>query len=364
MAEAEVATTKAWIIYLTTFLVWVGIGVVFLMQSYFYTVSFGREMDWAQQGPYRLSGYVVWGLISYPFYQLYCVIDNKALSRLAFIGLLSLIALLLAPLHRLVSMLIEIGFKNVVLDLELSLSQVIAERAVALAGGALDSLFILSILLFVFSGLRKRVELKKQQRYLQRFQHQLTQSRLESLQSQLQPHFLFNTLNGITALITAAPLKAESIIAKLSRILRYSLDRSQQHETKIEDELAIIRDYLDIEKIRLGERLKVELMIEPETLNQKIPTLLLQPLIENAIQYGISPYIKPGTLQLNIRQSDNCIEITIEDSGEGIGSDCSHGIGLSNTLERLETLYDQQASLIIAPSPLGGAMISIRIPLA
>ncbi|MCJ8267789.1 MAG: histidine kinase, partial [Psychrosphaera sp.] len=205
--------------------------------------------------------------------------------------------------------------------------------------------------------------------------NQLIESQLQTLKMQINPHFLFNTLNGIVALIFSAPEKAELMVTRLARLLRFSLDSASQNMIPLSEELAVLNDYLVIEKTRIGERLEYQVDVSDDCLLVKIPTLLLQPLVENAVRYGIAPFTHNGTVLVKGRvvagvvagvvemgsEQQLCLEI--HDSGEGCASDFEPGIGLCNSRERLETLYQGKASLEIGKSDLGGAKLTILLPI-
>ena len=191
-------------------------------------------------------------------------------------------------------------------------------------------------------------------------------ARLQALQSQLQPHFLFNTLNSISALIVDRRLDAAtSMISRLSDFLRISLQTSDTPQIPVASELVFIRHYLDIQKIRFGDRLTFRLDVEPAALPALVPTLLLQPLVENAVQHGILPHREGGSVGITIRTDARTLKLRIEDDGAGFsGSPMPpFGVGLSNTARRLDELYGDHASLSIGRGAASGVVVSIELPL-
>lgn len=195
---------------------------------------------------------------------------------------------------------------------------------------------------------------------------ELTQSKLDTLRSQLRPHFLFNTLNAISVFVTEDAEKAQQMILRLSTLLRRSLDE-EAHEVPLQQELGFVNDYLDIQRGRFGDRLNVELAIDPNVVNASVPVFLLQPLLENAIEHGKSDG-KRATIVLSAGRDDGMLHITLEDDGAGIagGGPVREGIGLRNTRARLHHLYGTGATVELGPahgmteSP--GARVEIRIP--
>jgi two-component system LytT family sensor kinase len=195
----------------------------------------------------------------------------------------------------------------------------------------------------------------------------LAQTQLQVLKMQLHPHFLFNTLNAISALIHQDVELADRMIAQLGDLLRTTLERANQQEVALKQEIDFIRPYLDIEKARLGSRLTVDLQIDPAVMDAKVPNLLLQPLVENAIRHGIAPYPKPGTLSIAAGRDNGVLRLAVSDSGPGLQAapespEALHGIGLANTRARLEKLYGAQQRLDLRQGPDGGLRVEITIP--
>jgi two-component sensor histidine kinase len=191
----------------------------------------------------------------------------------------------------------------------------------------------------------------------------LQQAHLAALRSQLNPHFLFNALHSLAELVHANPKLAEALIVRLGELLRKVLDSSSQQEVPLEDELEFIRGYLEIEQMRLGDRLQVRWDIDPATLRARVPCLCLQPLVENAIQHGISPQTKPGTLAIRARRVDDSLVIEVQDSGAGPESAADNpraGIGLANTRVRLESLYGERHGLEFSNGD--GFTVRLRVP--
>jgi two-component system, LytTR family, sensor kinase len=191
-------------------------------------------------------------------------------------------------------------------------------------------------------------------------------ARLQALQSQLQPHFLFNTLNSISALIVDGRLDAAtSMLSRLSDFLRSSLQTSDTPQIPVSREMVFIRHYLDIQKIRFGDRLTFRLDVAPTALSALVPTLLLQPLVENAVQHGILPHREGGCVTITIRTDSSTLKLRIEDDGPGFrGSPAPpFGVGLSNTARRLDELYGDQAKLSVGRGAVSGVVVSIELPL-
>ncbi len=191
-------------------------------------------------------------------------------------------------------------------------------------------------------------------------------ARLQALQSQLQPHFLFNTLNSISALVVDGRLDAAiSMISRLSDFLRISLQTSDTPQIPVASEMVFIRHYLDIQKIRFGDRLTFRLDVAPDALSALVPTLLLQPLVENAVQHGILPHKEGGSVTITVRTDGKTLKLRIEDDGPGFRTSPApaFGVGLSNTARRLDELYGEQAKLVVGRGAVSGVVVSIELPL-
>jgi two-component system, LytTR family, sensor kinase len=192
----------------------------------------------------------------------------------------------------------------------------------------------------------------------------LAQTQLQVLKMQLHPHFLFNTLNAISALIHQDVELADRMIARLGDLLRTTLENANRQEIPLQQELDFIEPYLEIEKARLGPRLTVRLDIDPATVGASVPNLILQPLVENAIRHGIAPRVEPGKLAIRARRENGFLHLAVEDDGPGFlfAAASPQGIGLSNTRARLEKLYGPNHRLEFVNDPGGGLHVAITIP--
>lgn len=191
----------------------------------------------------------------------------------------------------------------------------------------------------------------------------LAQAKLQALQMQLNPHFLFNSLHSISALMHKNVDAADRMISRLSELLRAALDNTEMQEVSLRDELSFLQRYLEIEQIRFGNRLRVEIDAAPETLSARVPNLILQPLVENAIRHGIEPHARPGRIQLLARCKADELTLEVHDNGSGLTSQSPvDGVGLSNTRARLQTLYGDAHILEFLTPPEGGLLVRLVIP--
>ena len=196
----------------------------------------------------------------------------------------------------------------------------------------------------------------------------LAEARLQALKMQLQPHFLFNTLNAISALIPAEARPARRMVARLGDLLRITLEHEETQEVTLRQELAFLQPYLEIEQARLEDRLTVVMEIAPDALDARVPHLILQPLVENAIRHGIAPRIKPGRVEISATSGadDRFLHLEVRDDGPGVDPDrqarTRKAVGLTNIQSRLEQLYDGEHRFALENRPEGGVVVKISIP--
>jgi sensor histidine kinase YesM len=195
----------------------------------------------------------------------------------------------------------------------------------------------------------------------------LAQAQLDVLRMQLQPHFLFNTLHTISAYMQEGDIEAaDHMIARLSELLRLAIDGVHTQEVPLRQELEFVQRYLDIQQIRFHDRLRVRVEVAPEVLDAKVPSLLLQPLVENAIRHGIGPRAEGGTMVLRIARVGNELQIDIEDDGVGLDAaeagGTGKGVGLANTRARLVQLHGMAQRFDVRDRPEGGVRVSLALP--
>lgn len=207
---------------------------------------------------------------------------------------------------------------------------------------------------------------RERERQTAALQRELVEARLAALRMQLNPHFLFNTLHAVSSLIHDDPEAADRVIARLSELLRLSLDQSKPQEVSLDEELAFLDRYLEIELTRFADRLKVEKQIDPAARDALVPYLILQPLVENAIRHGIEPREDSGHLAISARRNNGTLELRIVDDGAGLSGASAkvprEGIGLSNTRSRLRHLYGENFRFDLVESTGGGLEAQIEIP--
>jgi two-component sensor histidine kinase len=197
------------------------------------------------------------------------------------------------------------------------------------------------------------------------YARQLAEARLHVLSAQLQPHFLFNTLHAISALVYEDPARADRLLARLSEMLRLTLRSGTRAETTLAEEVALLRRYAEIQETRYGDRLRVAFDVETRVQRAMVPRLILQPLVENAIRHGITRRIAPGRVDVRAWEGGGRLHLSVCDDGVGLRSNAPvrEGVGLAITRARLRQLYGLEQRVELGPAPTGGAVCALSIPL-
>ena len=232
-------------------------------------------------------------------------------------------------------------------------------HALAAVAICTSTIFAVMLPLKIWNNTRNEKKLEVQQL-------RLNEAQLAALTRQINPHFLFNTLNSVSSLIRTNPEQARSVVYRLSSILRRLL-RKTDNLTPLREELAFIDNYMNIEMVRFGEKLQFVKDIEPETLDRMVPSMMLQPIIENSIRHGLSTKVEGGTIRVRSRLADGKLHVTVEDDGVGIpearlATLFEQGIGVSNVNERLKVLFGQDYRMWIDSKPGEGTRTGIEIP--
>ncbi len=241
------------------------------------------------------------------------------------------------------------------------------EHLMDYVGGVMGSFYILLCWSGLYFGIRYYQTLQDQTEQTLKATSAAHQAQLKMLRYQLNPHFLFNTLNAISTLILdGANETANKAVSRLSDFLRYTLDNDPMSRVTLGSELNALDLYLEIEKVRFGDRLVIEKAIESPAERALVPSLILQPLIENAIKYAISPSEEGGTLKISARVQRGVLVMQVSDTGPGLGNGKSEhkssGVGLKNTRERLQQLYGDKQAFTLAPNEPSGLAITINLP--
>lgn len=231
-----------------------------------------------------------------------------------------------------------------------------------LATAFLPSLAVYWVLTSAVQFLRLQQAVHERERRHLSLEAQLAEARLLALKSQLQPHFLFNTLNSIAVLIGDDPAAARYMLQLLCALLRKVLDNDGSGEVTLREEIDFIVSYLEIEQIRFADRLTYHVDAGPDVMQARVPSLLLQPLVENAIRHGVARRARPGRIDISARAEDGMLRLAVTDNGAGLGRHMKWGIGLSNTRARLQQMFGANHAFDIGNKPGGGTAVSLAIP--
>jgi two-component system LytT family sensor kinase len=343
---------------LTALLFWTGIGLVFALPM------INGDADW--RGPLltSLTQWWAWGLLA----PLIILLDRwlpfssaQAVRRLGTQLALSLVAAALhVYLRALLAAVLGAAPWSRLADIRLLTS--------AASEGMLWSMLVYSLMIGGWWAYQSHHRYAAAELRMERMERNYTEARLNALRLQLDPHFLFNTLNTISAQVQADPRLARQMIEHLGDLLRLSLDPKSRDEIALSDELDFLDLYLSIQKIRFGDKLRVTIDIAADVRRAAVPSLFIQPLVENAIRHGISRRAAGGTVAIAARSLDAVLEITVRDDGAGLPPDWSShppaGLGLRLTQERLAGFHPQGATrLTIENHADGGAQVTLRLPL-
>lgn len=334
---------------------WTLLGLFFVSETYLAFALNGPPISWRTAVRYELPGWYIWGALS-PLIVLLVKHVPLRRDRLAATIIFHAGA---SALFSVLQLTLKIAFNHAFAPAPLPFAQ--SQRFLLQAGSHLNLLPYWAMLAGVYA---LRYYQRAQQRELDAAQLQvrLTDAQLQVLERELRPHFLFNTLNTVSALIAKDPLTAERIVARLGDLLRATLNRSGRQEIALAEELELLERYVDIETTRFGGRLTVALDIDPPTLAARVPSLVLQPLVENAIRHGIARRVVPGRIAVRTRRDDRHLYLLVQDDGAGLKTPVVEGVGLANTRARLRQLYGEDHVFDLYNNAGGGVSVQLRIP--
>jgi len=223
--------------------------------------------------------------------------------------------------------------------------------------------FMLAMVVGVIHAVEYQRSLREGQMRAAQLESHLTKARLEILRNELQPHFLFNALHSISTLMHRNVEAADEMLAQLADLLRLSLERKSVQEASLREELSVLEPYLNILRIRFGDRLSIGVNVDPALLDATVPLFILQPLVENAIRHGIDRRAGAGRIDIRAHAAGELIEISVADDGAGLSENgIREGIGLSNIRLRLEQLYGSRGAIALKGNPESGTEVVVRIP--
>ena len=350
---------KTWLRWTLGFGFWTLIGLSFASQFYLSSAKAGLAVTWVQAVSFALGDWYVFALLSIPVAWLgrSFSLEGRAWRRNATIHLLASIC------FSLLYILLRAG----VATLQRGESGGTVSYAQAFQPLLLKSWHFNFLVYWVMIAVTHAFDYyrKYQDRALRtaELEKRLVQARLQALQMQLNPHFLFNTLHAISSLMHRNVDAADRMISRLSELLRYALESTDAQEVPLRQEVDFLRRYVEIEETRFGARLTVKFEIEPAAQPALVPNLILQPLVENAIRHGIEPHARPGRVQVHARREGAELILLVSDNGSGLQpGTLDEGVGLSNTRARLEHLYGPLHQFTLRNGAEGGLEAALTIP--
>ena len=336
---------------------WTVVGLAFAGQMYLVQSKRGTPVPWSFAVTRSLADWYVFALLSLP---------AIAFSRRFPLGCAPLP--LLTAVHGVASLLFSLLWMLLRATVEVVLEgspfhEILRQ---ALLATLFFNLLVYWVVIAVAHAASFYESLRERERRTLELERRVTEARLLALQMQLNPHFLFNALHGVSALMYRDVDAADRMLVKLSSLLRHALDRTDAQQVPLRDELAFLDRYLELEQIRFGGRLSVYHEIDDAATRALVPNLVLQPLVENALKHGIEPQVRPGHITLRARVLDaSRVRLEVEDNGRGLapGKSAEGGIGTANTRNRLRQLYGRSASVEFLPGRDGGLRVALEFPL-
>lgn len=355
---------RKWIQWVSYFLIWTAVGLFFASESSLWGIYiFRTPITWDQAVKTNLSFYYIWACIAPLVLWLGKRFRFERGSRTLSFFVHLPTSVLLSSIQLLVAEIVVQSFSPDRLQLYEAFKVIERTFVVYFHINLLTYWAILGI------GYGREYYRKFREREVRAAQlrTQLTQAQLQSLKMQLHPHFLFNTFNTISSLMHKNVDDADRVLARLGDLLRYSLHNVGVQEVTLREEIDFLQRYLEIEQTRFEDRLRVRISVEPEVLDCKVPNLILQPLVENAIRYAVAPRASGGCIEISARQVIGSLKISVVDDGpglpEGYNIPAHEGVGLRNSRERLEQLYGENHRFILSNKSPRGLEVAIVIPL-
>ncbi len=325
--------------------VWTTIGLCFGHQSYIHLSKAGTNPGWFKVIHWSLEDWYVWGAFSLVIVKLAqrFPLERERWFRSLLVHLAA--GLVMAPVYQVVRSMV-CGMSHIVLR------------------QPLPDLLVYWIILAVWHAHYWRSRYYEREMRATELERRMVQAQLLALRMQLNPHFFFNTLNAISSLMRRDLETADKMIVRLSELLRQALDTSKEQETSLEQELAFLQRYIDLERLRFGDRLDCEIAVASNVKSAKVPSLILQPLVENAIRHGIEPNSRPGRIRLTVGRQNGTLSIKVSDNGGGVADPAriDLGIGISNTRARLVGLYGDRHRFDLRNLPEGGFEVALEFP--
>ena len=339
---------------------WTLVGLAFASQFYLSSTLLGRTVTWNQAITYSLGDWYVWALLSVPVLRFARRFPPETDQPWRTAGL-HLLAALLTSLTYVVLRSLVGQVHSLLIDEPVGFREVFQPLLVKTFP---FNLLIYGVIISAAHAIDYYRKYHERTVHALELEKHLTEARLQSLLRQLKPHFLFNTLNGIASLMHRDVDAADRMIVRLSELLRLTMNRTGQPLAPVRDEIGFIEKYLEIERIRFSDRLPTQIDVQPDALDAEVPSLIIQPLVENAIRHGLEPHARPGRIEIRVWRDAGHVKLSVRDNGGGMppGGFTREGIGLANTRARLHELYGDRHGFELANHPDGGLEVRLTLP--
>jgi sensor histidine kinase YesM len=362
-AEGQRPWQRRWVRWLIIFGVWTGMAFLFTNQLYYTRLLSERPITWRDAASSQFIYPYLWAFGTILIFWLAerYPLDRQKMPRNLFMHLLWATFLVVA-LNGLFHVLYYLVLGSA------SRPYMVSETVQTIIYNSTEAYGYYALILLLHQGFRYYQRFREGELRASQLEAQLSQAQLQALKMQLHPHFLFNTLHSISALVHKDPECADRMIARLGDFLRLTLENSGAQEVSLQKELEFLRCYLEIERVRFQDRLTTHMEIESQALDTPVPNLILQPIVENALRHGIAPRSTPGRIEISAKRKNGLLRIEVQDNGPGITAISKpngrfrEGLGLTNTRARLRQLYGAQHSFELTDAPGGGLLVRLEIP--
>ena len=355
---------RRWVRLAAIWGIWTFIGIVFTLQGYFTSFRSERPMPFMESFYLQMTWSYVWALgtslVLWAAARLPIERSNWIRSALLHIPISIGLSVVLTALARVIIWVV-LGYRmGRQLTFQSTVNFVIGNFT-----EGIGIYLLIALMSYAYSYYQRYRE--GQVRTLQ-LEAQLSHAQLQALKMQLHPHFLFNTLHSISALLSKDVEAARKMITRLGDFLRLTLENSGSQEVTLQQEMEFLSCYLEIERIRFQNRLVTRIDLGDQTLDARVPNLILQPIVENAIRHGIAPRSTPGSIDISAKQLDGRLRIQVRDNGPGLPehrtsqNQFKKGLGLANTETRLQRLYGADHLFDLSNDPAGGLIVTLEIP--
>ncbi len=353
--------------WVSAFGFWTAVGLFFSLQSLVSYAANGSEVHVGATLVFRMSHWYAWGLLAPLIFRLArrVPLDRQRWRRGMPVHVAAAAGIVVLQMG--LSTALRLG--GFLLSGTLApgdMASYLTRSAGQMPAGSFDGVVTYVLLLGLFHLFEYHRKYRERELRASKLEGQLAQAQLTALKMQLHPHFLFNTLHGISALVSEDPNAAERMIARLSDLLRLTLENAGTQEVPLRQELAFLERYLEIEQIRFQDRLIVTVDIAPDVRDARVPNLVLQPLVENAIRHGIAPRTTPGRVEITAGRTGERLCLSVRDDGPGLPAGdgrTAEGVGLANTRARLNRLYGPAHRLELHTPTGGGFEVRLTFPL-